>query len=1212
MNPKNAPHTRPNWNITLALFFLCLGCMAAIASAQDTLRPIKAGDPAFTESKLTPEVRHWYQRFWKAALNSNPGHELDPASNAKSGDNYRMGRPFEKHITALLMVYRLTGDLKVLDEVDRLMQMARAQLRDAWDNGKTDGFLNWRDYRNTPADQVGTDLARPIDEILMSGMLAEVAWTYRVNQAVPSPKGISYKERADFWQNYLSNHWEKKMRKREGKNATQFPFADKPIHHVYVGFLRYHYYMSKLTGRTDYMNEAMRMASVVAKNSCLVSGPNGDVYVMPHMVYYDPTSNSSLSATTQPYAHMTTYVRSTFSSYISMAMEGFAQFAEPGVMRKYVGAFRDFMLDGESPMVDRSICGDLSRTGIMNGVKRTVKPASLSSQYGRANEGNYASSAQMLAAIWDPTGKMHSVNEHTYGVTQSWTIESPTTIFSSVAMMWYGHTKGLSTRPYAPNNFIPKSVAHNQVDLVWTDNSSNEAGFRIERSLDGVKFVLAATIPANTTKYSDTGLKMSTKYHYRIFAYNAYGTSPYWGKPKDITTKKAPPAAPSNLTARSTSTSSIQLEWSDNSDNETSFKIEKRKDGQLWSGLATVGANVKTYTHSGVTKGVKFYYRVRASNGAGDSARSPEASAIVGQTPPSAPSNLSATVLSNTQIKLSWNDNSSIEDDFRVLRSIDNVLFTEIAKLPANTTTYTASGLQSGAKYYFKVRAHDVGGDSGYTPTVSATTSTGTTLSKPTAPSSLSATAVSSSRIDLKWTDNSSVEDGFLIQRSVDGSSFSTVGTVGANVSNYSNTGLTSSTKYYYQIVAQNTAGTATSSVASASTLTASKPAAPTNLVALAVSTGQINLSWTDNSSVENEYRIERSSDGVSFTQIAIVGANVVQYSDSGLNASQKYFHRVRAHNLNGYSSYSNTSSATTLSPVIAPTAPVLQATQSSDTSVLLNWSASMDADGIAHYRLYRNGVELSVSSDLEHLDQNLTNGSSYTYMVKAVDKTGLSSTESNSVTVTLKPILVDSKTRILMVVGSTALNTGDEAIRQHLVQKGYDVTLVAAKVVQSTSVVDQDLILISSTCASSEIGTRLRDIPIPVICWEPYLFDDMGMTGLVTGTDYHWLPDQSRIHVNGTSSSIASTVGGWQIVHTSSQAMGWGQPGAGAHVVATITGTSTTPCIFTYKAGANMVGMKAPASRVGFFLGDTGAASLTPAGWKIFDQTVQWVLSEG
>jgi acid phosphatase type 7 len=91
--------------------------------------------------------------------------------------------------------------------------------------------------------------------------------------------------------------------------------------------------------------------------------------------------------------------------------------------------------------------------------------------------------------------------------------------------------------------------------------------------------------------------------------------------------------------------------------------------------------------------------------------------------------------------------------------------------------------------------------------------------------------------------------------------------------------------------------------------------------VATAVSATQINLSWTDNSNNETGFKVERSSNGTTFTQISTLGVNVTTYASTGLSTSTKYYYRVGAYNSGGDSKYSNTVNATTLAaPTPTPT----------------------------------------------------------------------------------------------------------------------------------------------------------------------------------------------------------------------------------------------------------------------------------------------------
>jgi pectate lyase len=89
---------------------------------------------------------------------------------------------------------------------------------------------------------------------------------------------------------------------------------------------------------------------------------------------------------------------------------------------------------------------------------------------------------------------------------------------------------------------------------------------------------------------------------------------------------ETPPAAPTALSAVA-GKRKITLSWSDNSSNESGFKIERSTDGIVFTQIATTGANTATYTNGSLTTGTTYHYRVRAYNSAGDSAYSNVASA---------------------------------------------------------------------------------------------------------------------------------------------------------------------------------------------------------------------------------------------------------------------------------------------------------------------------------------------------------------------------------------------------------------------------------------------------------------------------------------------------------------------------------------------------------------------------------------------------------
>ena len=333
----------------------------------------------------------------------------------------------------------------------------------------------------------------------------------------------------------------------------------------------------------------------------------------------------------------------------------------------------------------------------------------------------------------------------------------------------------------APSALVVNNISDSEVQVAWVDNCSFEVGYFIERMGDS-GFTGVGVVLSDVTEFTDTGLIYGQSYAYRVAAYTPANTSS-WATITAVTEFPAP----SDLLATSVNDIGIQLTWTDNTDYETGFKIE-RDSGGGFSEIAMVSTNVTEFTDDGLNSGQLFTYRVAAYTSANMSSWA----TITAATGFPAPSDLSAIGVSDSEIRLSWTDNTGYEIGFNIERD-EGSGFTEVGTVSADVTEYTDTGMTLGQSYDYRVAAFSSTNTSSWATISAATEFAG--------PSSLSAIGVSDSEIQLTWTDNTDFETGFAVERD-GGSGFTEVGTVSADVTEYLDTGLSFGQSYTYRVTA--------------------------------------------------------------------------------------------------------------------------------------------------------------------------------------------------------------------------------------------------------------------------------------------------------------------------------------------------------------------------------------------------------------------------
>jgi hypothetical protein len=182
--------------------------------------------------------------------------------------------------------------------------------------------------------------------------------------------------------------------------------------------------------------------------------------------------------------------------------------------------------------------------------------------------------------------------------------------------------------PAAPGGLAASAVAPSQINLSWMDNSTDEAGFTVERASSPTgAWVQIGTTAASVVSYADNSVNPQSTFTYRVRATNASGSSAY-SNAASATTPAAAPAAPSLLTSTAVSPNQINLSWTDNSSNETGFKVERAPSSSgAWTQIGTTGTNVASYADTTTVESTTYYYRVLAAGSASDSGYSNTANA---------------------------------------------------------------------------------------------------------------------------------------------------------------------------------------------------------------------------------------------------------------------------------------------------------------------------------------------------------------------------------------------------------------------------------------------------------------------------------------------------------------------------------------------------------------------------------------------------------
>ena len=295
--------------------------------------------------------------------------------------------------------------------------------------------------------------------------------------------------------------------------------------------------------------------------------------------------------------------------------------------------------------------------------------------------------------------------------------------------------------------------------------------------------------------------------------------------------------------------------------------------------------------------------------------------------------------------------------------------------------------------------------------------------------------------------------------------------------------------------------------------------------------------------------------------------------------------------------------------PAVSITAPAANQKYPPGGSVVLTANASGDLGlEIVRVEFTANGTVIgeATTAPFSFTWKNLKDGI-YAIRAKATDEIGVSTTSDSVVVEVGTP-----PPQALLVVGTVSiptLNASDAGLKSRLESKGWQVTDIQAPVSTTASADGKQLVIVSSTVASGDVGDKFRNVTAPVIMWEQAVQDNFLAT-LDTATDHGTLAGQTQINIVKTDHPLAAGLStGVKAVTKEAQDYSWGVPNKNAVVVATIADNPNQAVIYGYDKGAILIDgtTPAPARRVMFFSGDNGFAAFTDDGIKLFDAAVEW-----
>ncbi len=550
-----------------------------------------------------------------------------------------------------------------------------------------------------------------------------------------------------------------------------------------------------------------------------------------------------------------------------------------------------------------------------------------------------------------------------------------------------------------------------KIIVTWKDNSDNETNFVVERSTDGTTFTQVAQVTANTTTYTDTNLTPNTQYFYRVKAMTGNDSSGY-SDVNSVTTPAIPtaPAKAANPTPANgfdyaeLSAGKLTLKWTGSS-NTTVYTIYLGTDASSLNKIADVNYTTSpSYQVSNLVSGTKYYWRVDATNAKGTATGTVWNFRTIAEFPSGMTGHWpfrEAAGEGDDIIDLSeYANNGKLDSDFdnanvKIVGKANNALDFSTSK----NNSYMAS-IPNADQIYLNNSSFSISFWMNAAANLMPTGTSSTYLLCKGSFTKNATTGATGKRYNVEFKSSQlrfaidddvtkkelsvSATDFFkgswvhvVIMRDIaahkmrlyrDGTLISEISETGVTgigeptdliLGNIGELELESGTApapykgKLDELKIFNYALSASEVVEIYNTTVINAPSNVTyeaNTIATPSASSSVVLNWNDNSNNEANFVIERSTDGISFEQIAELDANTITYTDNTVEPNAKYFYRLAATNNTDASNFTDTLELTT--PVAPAPAKVINPNPADGSYFLelpvenfnLSWTSKIDA----------------------------------------------------------------------------------------------------------------------------------------------------------------------------------------------------------------------------------------------------------------------------